>query len=127
MKVEVRVKFMRMLSSIYMAQKITSNELCSCLLRRVVISGAAWPAPFGDLIAAAGRAYKYAASSVKSPHSRKSNRLASLHLIASNDDVNPPNMAERLLGGVNYFHDGKHEFPLNYEAIRLTPDFISKS
>lgn len=76
-----------------------------------ILSGAAWPAPFGPLL-----------ESVQSVHD-----LRSLHIIGDADNVNPPAMAERvatLMGGEVLRHTGGHVLPMDEASTRHYLSFL---
>eukprot|EP01041_Mallomonas_annulata_P010445 gene10445-21797_t len=89
-----------MLGAIMLAR--SAKGISSQSPKYAILSGAAWPNPFGDLIESS------------SLHKSALMDMKSLHVIGDADDVNPPVMAARVatcLDGEIFRHPGKHILP----------------
>jgi len=100
------------LASILIARGVLGQS--SFLPKKFILSGAAWPKPYGYLLE------MLKAEKVKQ-------NIKSLHVIGTLDEVNPPEMAEKLcnlLGGEILLHAGGHSLPLDSAYLDKYVEFL---
>jgi predicted esterase len=119
-----------MLTAIVVAQALSGKSGSSPLKPRcAILSGAAWPNPFGELCESLSS--REGAPSSGAGAGAEGTTIPTLHCWGTEDTMNPPEQAQRLKGcfpqSEGLEHDGGHVVPLDSESIETMRKFVAAS
>ena len=105
-----------MLTAVLVAKAMEVESKSLLKPKCAIISGAAWPNPYGDLITAVAS---------------KGSSIPTLHCWGIEDTVNPPEMAQKLkccfAASKELEHDGGHIVPVDVDSIERMISFVNEA